>query len=329
VRLQDIVRGKPSAVYVTTTATVEETARLLARKRFRSVPVWDEEEARYVAFIDEVDLMEYAAVLAHSWSPEHLTTQIIRERYSQFSEEEVRRLSFGNGTVADILKLPGEDRRRVHVFESQALLINAMKIIKDYERVLVRHIDTSFAKTLFSFAKFASRVYRTIDFKICTQTDILRFLVNHLSKDIHEEEFRGAKVRDCGRFHPIISITVNDRAIDGFLKMIESGINACAVLDHEGRILASLSPSDLRGLTSQKLKYILYPVMQFFVSMTGVRADHPLTCKAGEDLLQTMKKIVRASTRRCWVVDDYYRPIGLLGMGLIINYVVTKPCKHF
>jgi len=138
-----------------------------------------------------------------------------------------------------------------------------------------------------------------------------------------------SRVQDCGRFLPVVSIGVNDRAIDGFLRILESKINACAVVDGQGRIVATLSASNLRGLTQEKLKYILLPVLQFLPTMTGARAETPLTCRANDNLLLTMKRIVRTATRRGWVVDDYYRPIGYLSMGLIINYIVTKPCKHF
>jgi CBS domain-containing protein len=327
--LWDIIGGRQTAVDVATTTSVADAAKLLAGKGFRSVPVWDEEEGRYIAFIDEIDLMEYAIVVAHPLlRGEEMTTRKLKDKFSQFTAEEVQRLSFGHGTVADILRLPGGDRRRIHVFESQALLYNAMQVIKDFERVLVRYSDTSISRTMFGLFNFGSSLYKKIVYKICTQTDILRFVVDHLG-EIHSEDIVDSQVRDCGRFLPVVSISVNDRAIDGFLKIIESRINACAVLDQEGRIVATLSASDLRGLTHHKLKYILLPVMQFLPAMTGKRAEMPLTCRVGDNLLQTMKRIVRASTRRCWVVDDYYRPIGYLSMGTVINYIITKPCKHF
>jgi len=329
VRLEDIVHSKPSAVSVTTDTTVQETARILAKKNFRSVPVWDEEEGRYVGFIDEMDLLEYAVVYAHSAIGKELESTHLKDKYSQFTPEEVQRLSFGNGTVESILNLPGAERRRIHIFQANARLINAMQIIKYYERVLVRHVSHSFgnSKVRLFVGRLMTRIHRVLDYKICTQTDILRFLFQH-SKDIKEQHLANTKIMDCGPLGCIVSITTEERAIDGFLKMLDSKINACAVVDKDGVMVASLSPSDLRGLTNEKLQTILLPVMEFFPAMTGARASPPLICRPDDMLLETMRKILKASTRRCWVVDEKMRPMGLLSMGNIISFVLSNPCEH-
>jgi len=333
VRLEEIVGGKSSAVAVNTNTSVQEAARILAKKKFRSVPVWDEEEGRYVGFIDEMDLLEHAVLIAHSiFKIEgELTPEKIREKYSHFTAEEINKFTFGTGTVESILKLPGAERRKIHIFESNARLMNAMQIIKSYERVLVRHCSINpygNTKVKLFVGRLMHRIYRRIDYKICTQTDILRFLVSHLNRNLPEEPYKNTRVMDCGKLKRVISITENERAIDGFLKMLETSRNACAVLDYQGRIIASLSASNLRGLTNEKLRNLLLPVMQFFPAMTGYHAEPPLICKENDNLVETIRKISKASTRRCWVIDDDFRPIGQLSMGNIIEFVFTKPCQH-
>jgi len=330
VRLDQIVVQKPHAVSVTTESSVQEVARLLAKKNFRSVPVWDEEEGRYVGFIDEMDLLEYAVVYAHHTldkkevMPEHL-----KEKYSYFTVEEMERLCFGEGTVDSILKLPGAERRRIFVFHSNARLSNAMKIIKDSERILVQHVVKPFehSKVRVFMGRLITKTQTVTEYKICSQTDILRYLFQHI-RDLREESLHNLCVKDCGDLGPVTSITVEETAIEGFLKMLDAKTNACAIVDLDGRLVASLSASDLRGMTNDRLKAILLPVMDFFSAMTGFKPPPPLICSPEDKLVDTMKKILKASTRRCWMIDANYRPIGLVSMGKIIMCVLANACNH-
>jgi len=330
VRLSEIVAAKPQAVSVTTETNVRETAKLLAKKNFRSVPVWDEEEGRYVGFIDEMDLLEYAVMYAHSaFENQNVQSAHLKEKYSHFTPEEMERFSFGDGTVESILRLPGAERRRIFVFQSNAMLFNAMQIIQEHERVLVQHVVQPFSsgKAKMFMGRLMTRTHRTTQYKICSQTDVLRYIFQHI-KDGREDHLQKLRVSDCGRMDQLTCITTDETAIDGFLKMLDAKAEACAVVDSQGKIVASLSASDLRGMTDEKLKTIFLPVLEFFPAMTGAKASIPLTCYADDFLVDTMRKILKASTRRCWLIDADSRPLGLLSMGKVIQCVLTNPCQH-
>jgi len=81
-------------------------------------------------------------------------------------------------------------------------------------------------------------------------------------------------------------------------------------------------------MTNEKLKAILLPVTEFFSATTGYKIPPPLTCSPEDKLVDTMKKILKASTRRCWMIDYNSRPIGLVSMGKIIMCVLTNACEH-
>jgi len=300
------------------------------KKNFRSVPAWDEEEGRYVGFIDEMDLPEYAVVYAHHASSKiEFMPEPLRVKYSNFTSEEMERLCFGEGNVQSILRLPGAERRRIFVFHSNARLSNAMQIIKDYERVLVQHVAKPFerSKVKLFMGRLMTKTNRVTEYKICSQTDVLRYLFQHIS-ELREQPMHNLTVKDCGDFGVMTSITVDERAIDGFLKMLDAKTNACAVVDYDGRLVGSLSSSDLRGMTNEKLRTILLPVTEFFIASTGYKIPPPLTCNAEDKLVDTMKKILKASTRRCWMVDHTFRPTGYVSMGKIIMCVLTNACEH-
>jgi len=205
-----------------------------------------------------------------------------------------------------------------------------MQIIKDYERVLVEHVVkplASYSSVKLFFGRLFTRTHRVTEYKICSQTDILKYISQHI-RDREESVLRNLKVKDCGDLGIITSITDNEPAIDGFLKMIDSKSNACAVVNNQNKIVASISASDLRGMTNEKLKTILLPVMDFFPAMTGSKPPPPLTCTAEEKLVDVIKKILKSSTGRCWVVDGEYRPLSYLSMGKIIVCVLSNPCEH-
>lgn len=149
-----------------------------------------------------------------------------------------------------------------------------------------------------------------------------------ICRELREEQLRNLRVKDCGDLGVLTSITVEETAIVGFLKMLDAKTNACAVVDLDGKLVASLSASDLRGMTNEKLRTILLPVTEFFLAMTGFKPPFPLTCNPEDKLVDTMKKILKASTRRCWMVDANLRPTGLVSMGKIIMCVLTNACEH-
>eukprot|EP01118_Nematostelium_gracile_P001560 TRINITY_DN11625_c0_g1_i1.p1 TRINITY_DN11625_c0_g1~~TRINITY_DN11625_c0_g1_i1.p1 ORF type:complete len:363 (+),score=107.45 TRINITY_DN11625_c0_g1_i1:67-1089(+) len=332
IRLDEVVEKKLAAIPVSIHSSVEEVASLFARKNIRSAPVWDEEEGRFVSFIDEVDLLEYAVVHAHrmltreSLDVSRLEVGQLSAKYGHFTPEEIDSLNFGGGTVETILRLPGSERRKMFVFQSNAMLTNAMSIIKDHERVLVQHVDNPRgSKAKLFVGRLMNKLHRSATYKICSQTDILRFIAEHARE---EESLRNIRTASCADNKPVTYITVNDRALDGFLKMLEQGTEACAVVDVNGVLVGTLCASDLRGMTDGKLRAILLPVMEFFQQMVGSKGAPPLTCLPDDPLIETTKKILRSSTRRCWMVDEQFRPISLVPMGRIIVAVLENPCDH-
>jgi len=116
-----------------------------------------------------------------------------------------------------------------------------------------------------------------------------------------------------------VSITIRERAIDGFLKMLDGNATACAILhDINGQLMATLSVEDLRGITTQNLAMILQPVMDFFRIMTGERPPPPLSCENNQILSDVISKMLLNKKHECWLVDGSFRPISLLTMTNII-----------
>jgi len=260
-----------------------------------------------------VDIVTYAVVVAHSaLEKKELTSSLLKERFSLFTEEELQKFNFSYGTVGELLLLPGSEKRRMYIFQSNANLFNVMKILTEHQRVLVQHVS----KSMFSFMSY----FDSLETKICSQTDIIKYICAH----IKDSRFTwgtqiNKSMEDLNLPTSYVSITLRERAIDGFLKMLDANATACAILhDSNGQLMATLSASDLRGITAESLDQILQPVMEFFRTMTGDRPPPPLTCESKQPLLDVLNKMLLNKKHECWLVDDSFRPISLITMTNII-----------
>jgi len=154
-----------------------------------------------------------------------------------------------------------------------------------------------------------------------TQTDVISYLCkNFLSLDMNviHKKIGDLNLVDEKKIQSI-SITVNERAIDGFFKMLEHEVSACPVVDEQGRLVTNLSASDLRGLASENLGTISLPVMQFFPTFTGKSSRFaPIVCTVEDTLDSVMLGTVKFKVHQVWIVDQQMRPIGMVTMSDMI-----------
>jgi len=309
VRLADLVANKGPVIHVYPNTTIEETSRVLQRNKITAAPVWDEEEKKYIAIIDVFDLMTYAVMVGHVEAKDLLNHHQCAQ-LGNFPTPELQRLTFKTGTVRDILNFPGSERRKTYVFHSNAKLENAMKILGQHDyRVLVVH----YRKPFFSVHRLVA------EYKILTQSDILKWFAGHVAK---LQSTALGKPVDRKYANPVLSITPRHRAIDGFLRMLDAGSSACAVLDDSGRLVGHLSASDLRGVTSENLNTISLPVLQFLAKVSPGRPNQLITCSTSDSYLDAMMRILKARVHQCWMLGTDNTPVGCLTMSKIILIVL-------
>lgn len=57
--------------------------------------------------------------------------------------------------------------------------------------------------------------------------------------------------------------------------MYQNNIPSIPVVDKEGKIITSLSASDVRGLTKEKMRSLLLPVEEYLFQIHGERPNDP------------------------------------------------------
>eukprot|EP01118_Nematostelium_gracile_P012311 TRINITY_DN4481_c0_g1_i1.p1 TRINITY_DN4481_c0_g1~~TRINITY_DN4481_c0_g1_i1.p1 ORF type:complete len:345 (-),score=84.44 TRINITY_DN4481_c0_g1_i1:3-1037(-) len=313
--ISEVVSSKPPCTVVNTLDTVEEVGKLFHEKNIISAPVWDDEQKKYIGFIDIIDIVAYACLVAHTTidRKRELTSSYLKERYSIFSKDELEQFSFSFGIADEILKLPGSERRKMYHFQANAKLINVMTILSSHHRVLVEQQSESWWTIL--------NVFKDSNQKICSQTDIIDFITKHSNEPrfaLWDEQL--ARPLKQFNFEPkFLTITPETRALDGFLKMLDGETNAVGVLDRDGVLISTLTASDLRGIDSENLKDLVLPVTEFLEKRIPYTIQNSITCKNDETLGDTMRKLLEGKKHECWIVDNQGRPIQLITMQKIVT----------
>eukprot|EP00669_Euglena_mutabilis_P014616 TRINITY_DN976_c0_g1_i1.p1 TRINITY_DN976_c0_g1~~TRINITY_DN976_c0_g1_i1.p1 ORF type:complete len:310 (-),score=100.07 TRINITY_DN976_c0_g1_i1:192-1082(-) len=139
---------------------------------------------------------------------------------------------------------------------------------------------------------------------IFSQSDVLRYLKlvpeQIGSKGSHTLQDLGFAER------PVISLPSTALAIDGLALMRHKHIHVLPVLDADGKLLAQLSTSSLRGLCIKHLQSLRRPVLEFLNNHLPARhaeSPTPLRVTATDTLRHCIAELCAASAHECFVVD--------------------------
>ena len=115
----------------------------------------------------------------------------------------------------------------------------------------------------------------------------------------------------------------NSRALDVFRTMQLDDNLAVPLVDNDGKLTATLSSSDLRGLRNYQFKSILSPAIEFLLVYRGPAARRCVTCTEEDTLNDVITKLVMNRIHRVWVVNDKYQPIGVVTLSDVIGKFVV------
>jgi len=269
----------------------------------QSLPVYDDEQKKYIGFVDVMDLLSHTQLMVNYMS--HHT-----ERIEDFEQN-----SFAFGTAVDIMK--EEKRRKIHLFGPETKLENVLKIFsKDEPRVLV----TVFEKVNLWWSVVKGGVWKKREYRMLTQTDVVYYIYNHQADLGNRLNVRVGALKGTLDQRRVVTLEQRRRAIDGFSTMINHKVDALVIVDQNGVATGVLSAADLRGLGQSTLKHLLVPVLDYITLMTGKRPREPVTCKPDDLLPSVIEKLVNKKVHRAFVVNEEGFPIGSVTMKDIIRH---------
>jgi len=153
-----------------------------------------------------------------------------------------------------------------------------------------------------------------------SQSDIVKFLFENEDKlgDIKDTRIEDLNLANpLGK--PLRQINADEAAFQGFLQIATENIHAIAIVDNEGKIVGTLSASDLRGLTSEGLPNLNKPVYQYCKDIGG--GFVPVTVTSRTQLGEVLLKLVRSKPRihRVWIINSSQEPIGVVTLTDILG----------
>jgi len=162
---------------------------------------------------------------------------------------------------------------------------------------------------------------------VFTQTDILQYFYDH------KEECRGdlnAKVDsvvecDVGK---LVVLRDSASAIEGLELMKKKKVLALPVVNSVGDIVANLSSSDLRGITSDLVDKLKLPVLEYLDLMKSKTAIvpnpgcEPIVVSKETTVKQALELLVGKHIHRVWVVEGR-KVCGVLSLSDAIKILST------
>lgn len=135
----------------------------------------------------------------------------------------------------------------------------------------------------------------------------MTFLLGHYSEYSHL--LRDSRVDESWAKKKMVQVNVQSPINKAFELLVDQKVTAAPVVDDEGRLLATLSATDLkfvepglifRSLTSTVGKFL----KSLDFKSTRHRERAQVTCRINDRLTSVIEKMVKYRVHRVWVVDE-------------------------
>jgi CBS domain-containing protein len=300
INLESLLEPKFQLISAKTSDSVLDVLKLLREKKITSVPVWDQDAKKWVGMVDMFDIMTVMVFMSD-----------IKGILDAVNHKEVDWYQF----VANELKVVTE--------ESIASICDASERNPWCEVSRLKPLNS--LMDMFSKNVNIHRVPIVDDggevIGLISQSKVINFLYKNVE---HFPDSAAVQVKD--RFKPgkVVSIGIEKTAIDGYNLMATERVSGLAVVDGEGKLVACLSASDLKGSMDMNLFHDLYlPIGMYLDKGTPEfdrRQSHlPVTCTLSSSIYEVLHKLATNHIHRIFLVDADNRPIGVISLCDIIS----------
>jgi CBS domain-containing protein len=229
-------------------------------------------------------------------------------------------------TDKDTGELASEHLKDLSYFRTETFRITHLRSIIDISRRNPLHTlprKSAVSEAINIFARGTHRILLTDENgktgNVLSQSDVVRYLYNDPTVVFDELEH---SMKQLGFAQKRVQyVTKDTKAIDAFLALHTQGLTSLAVVDPaEGhRLVGSLAASDVLLLADLKLPSLLQPVSEF---LQRIQQRKPLvTVEETATLRVLIRKLAQNWAHRAYVVDEQRRPIGIVTLTDIIDFM--------
>lgn len=267
---------------------LDKALQRMNRHRIISVPVLDESTRQIRGVLDVQDVIHYLSDLL-----EQPLNQALNLRWD-FSVKDC-------GSLLDIAKKP-------FIFSNQSNLWDILQYLaKGQERALVVDKPTEPHELTSEEGDVVGMI---------VQMDFIRFLSQHNAWLRMHPKFDVPlnQAMDLNNLsEKVVTITPNDFTYLAFRRMNESNVRGVAVVDDEGRIIANLSASNIRGISRRNFQVLRFPLGEF------LRRDRrvgwwqtPIYVKATDPFGLVFFQFAATGLHRLYILDNNNKPTHVI-----------------
>jgi len=284
--------GLEELIQINDKTSLEECLNLLVQKNILAVPVYDSEEKKFVGILDMYEIMSFIAFASWDANTQDVNLQ---EFVSKTEMEQPAKNLLGTSGVE-----ASDSINSLWIQPATAGIKDTIELMgKGVYRILVD--------------------FGADKFKILTQSDLARFFLTQWDNFT----FKDTLISEAFKEKAVHKISTTHSALRGFQSIRLHEVNALAVVDDGGKLVGTLSGSDLRGLSHDKVTNVMLPVMEFLKGQ-GQGGHKPVTCKNTETLKSVVERLVAEKVHRIWIVDNSDHPTGVISLSDIALFVFTQ-----
>jgi len=295
---------KRNLVFVNHYQSLEKALERLNRHNIQAMPVINQDSNTIIGVLDLLDILNYMEELF----PWDLAT-------SSKSTLESKRWEFLQKSVGDIL-VSAKHRTCPIISEDASLATVTRELATGEHCILVvpRNEQTELKENILCVESVSWLV---------TQSDIVRFLARNvpwMTKNDYEKS-----VGELGLIQKdVLTVSHSLPTVEAFKLMHQNSLHGVGVTDDEGKLIASLSASNIKGITRRSFHILRLSVGDF------LRKDrqrmwwfYPICVKETDSLKQLILLFVATQKHRVYLVDSNDKPIGVITLTDVLNALVT------
>jgi len=357
--LKELVDSKPDdmqgLVSIVSTETVEKAISLMRHHNITSLPVTDEAVAGGTEFfcgvVHLVDVMVkllsnpvWELLAKEEANNPNLTAQRKIDFLKQHAEKMIALFEEPISTY-----IGAASSEEIWSLSAESTLEQALEVFsRGVSRLLVQ--DSAFAETT-STGGAAVKLKTSL----LTQIDVIHFLHNNTDTlagfvrlplwkvglanpppSVEAENFGadppGLRPVFCQELQTVTPATSALQALKDIHGWKNWHDHAVPIVDEQGKLLGTLSASDLRGLTRESWPYLVLPVLEFLKVMNSdspVDVDRErmqIEVTATHNIAYLLSTVARSGVHRIWLVDQKEKLLGVINLSNILSRFA--PNKH-
>lgn len=302
------VPGSTEIVELPSNCSVVDAFRSLVDKHVRSAPVWDEAEKKYLGFFDTSDFLCYVVA-------------VIEKQNKDSSESPVEFCDLN-----DLLQTVSE----LHPDASKVSSVCNASGNNPYYNVMpsmpLSDIFTLLADQGLHRITVVDPLSHKIS-KIISQSNITSFLMKHPAV---LAPLKGITVEASNFFKsPVVSVKESDLVIEAFYLMRDNKLSGIAVVDENGKLISSISNSDLRAVVKGKaFQFNACTVLEFLQRSRAMDGPNVrpavVTVTMQTSLYDAMSKLAATGLHRLYVTNPEHDLLGVISLKDILRFLILS-----